>query len=69
MNGKMAIPNSNSISAYQKSEKKKKRYGIVLNENTHQSMTETAKLYGLSLSKYIEVLHDTNLLNNNKTEE
>ena len=36
----------------------KKRHGLVFHKDTWSSMSDTASSYDLSISKYIETLHD-----------
>ncbi len=66
---KKTVSSLENILKEKKNKTSKKRHCFVFRDDTWQSINETAKSYGVSASQYIEVLHDTHLLNNNKTEK
>ncbi len=67
---KVTMPSIDNLALPKKDRGTKKLHGLVFYKDTWEAMQEVATSYGLSVSKYVEILHDLYLANNNnKTEE
>ncbi len=64
---KVIMPSIKNLALPKKDRGTKKLHGLVFYNDTWEAMQEVAASYGLSVSKYVEVLHDL-YIENNKTE-